>query len=273
MGTSHRHKPGGSPNWGKASNSVTKIANAISKSNELIKNPPKEVTPQRLFKRQTVLNRQINNSYHNVVRNVVRAAGGRGKVSTGSSKVMGRSGIVYAGAWASALQEISEQGLETWLEKHGIRTIDGKTIKEVVELLTDFMQDYFTGLDDTAAREALEAVNDMIATKIESNGGDFDKTFQEIVTTEEIKDYLDVFFGVYIFSHLSQAFSERLQKNKGYDEANETMQEIRDLIIDDVKRGAGGRPSGVIDWKGQDGQIFIKKEFDRIINILTDGKD
>lgn len=116
-------------------------------------------------------------------------------------------------------------------------------------------------------------MNDLVEDQVIQNGGDFDKTFQDVVSSELIKDYLDIFFGVYIYSHLSQSFSERLQKNCGFEEANYTMLEIKGLIIDDVKRGFNNRPAGQIDWKGDEGKRFISQEFDRIIQILTNNED
>lgn len=273
MGTSHRHKPTGNPNWGKASKAVTQISKDVSESNELSNNPPKTSSPQKIAKRLSTLEKRISKSYHNAVRNVVRASGGRSSVSKGTSKVMGHSGVYYAGAFTSTFQEIAEQGLSTWLKEKGINSIEGKTTKEIIELLSGFMHDYFTGLDDTAAREALEAVNDLVEDQVIQNGGDFDKTFQDVVSSELIKDYLDIFFGVYIYSHLSQSFSKRLQKNCGFEEANYTMLEIKGLIIDDVKRGFNNRPAGQIDWKGDEGKRFISQEFDRIIQILTNNED
>jgi len=273
MGTSHRHKPAGSPKWGNASKAVTQISKDVSVSDELSKNPSPNSSPQKIAKRQSTLEKRISRSYHHAVRDMVRASGGRSSVAKGASRVMGHSGVHYAGIFTSAFQEIAEQGLSTWLIEKGINSIEGKTTKEIIELLSGFMHDYFTGLDDTAAREALEAVNDMVEEQVSQNGGDFDKTFQEVVSSELIKDYLDVFFGVYIYSHLSQSFSERLQKNCGFEEANNTMLEIKELIIDDVKRGFNNRPAGQIDWKGEEGKNFISQEFDRIIQILTNYED
>lgn len=273
MGTSHRHKPSGSPNWGKASKAITQISKDLSESNELLNNPPTNSSSQRIAKRQSTLEKRIFRSCHKAIRNIVRASGGRNSVAKGVSRVMGHSGVYYAGAFTSAFQEIAEQGLSSWLKGKGINSIEGKTTKEIIELLSGFIHDYFTGLDDTAAREALEAVNDMVEEQVVRNGDDFDKTFQEVVSSELIKDYLDVFFGVYIFSHLSQSFNERLQKNYGFEEANATMLEIKGLIIDDVKRGYNNRPAGQIDWKGEEGKNFISQEFDRIILILTNNED
>lgn len=273
MGTSHRHKPAGSPNWGKASRAVTQISKDVSESNDLSENLPKTSSPQKITKRQSTLEKRIYRSYHHAIRDVVRASGGRSSVAKGSSRVMGHSGVYYAGAFTSAFQEIAEQGLNAWLKEKGVGSIEGKTTKEVIELLSRFIHDDFTGLDDTAAREALEAVNEMVENQVTLNGGNLDKTFQEIVSSELVKDYLDVFFGVYIFSHLSQSFSERLQKNCGFEEANATMREIKELIMDDVKRGINGRPAGQVDWKGDEGKSFISQEFDRIIQILTNNED
>lgn len=166
MGTSHRHKPAGNPNWGKASKAVTQISKDLSESNDLSNNPPKMLSPQKIVKRQFTLGKRISKSYHHAIRDVVRASGGRSSVSKGTSKVMGHSGVYYAGAFTSAFQEIAEQGLSTWLKEKGINSIEGKTIKEIIELLSGFMHDYFTGLDDTAAREVLEAVNYLVEDQV-----------------------------------------------------------------------------------------------------------
>lgn len=273
MGTSHRHKPAGNPNWGKTSNSVTQIANNIVESKKLDNNPPTTMTTSAIEKRQAKIGNRVFNHYRSSVRNLVRSAGGRKSVASGVSKVMGRSGVYYANAFTSTFQDIAQKGLNSWLKDHGILSIEGKTTKEVLDILSNFMDDYFTGIDDTAAREALEAVKDKVAKSVEQNNGDFDTTIQEIVSGEIIKDYLDEFFGVYIYSHLSQSFFEKIQKEKGYDIAIETMQEIRDLIIDDVKRSYIDRPIGTIDWKGIEGKKFINEEFNRIIKILTNNED
>lgn len=273
MGTSHRHKPAGNPNWGKTSNSVTQIANNIAESQKLENNPPATMNSSAIEKRQAVVGNRISNHYRSSVRNLVRSAGGRKTVASGTSKVLGRSGIFYANAFTSTFQDIAEKGLDSWLKDHGIFSIEGKTTKEILDILSSFMDDYFTGLDDTAAREALEAVKDKVAKSVEQNDGDFDATIQEILSGEVIRDYLDEFFGVYIYSHLSQSFFEKIQKEKGYDIAIDTMQEIRDLIIDDVKRSNADSSIGTIDWKGIEGKKFINEEFNRIIKILTNNED
>ena len=93
------------------------------------------------------------------------------------------------------------------------------------------------------------------------------------ILADEIKNILDEFFGMYIFSHLSQNFSEKLEYEKGTEIMIQTMTEIRELIIEDVKFGILKRPAEQIDWTSPESQGYIQKEFDRIIFILSGDED
>jgi hypothetical protein len=273
MGTSHRHIPGvtGEPNWGKSSQDVTRISKVVEEEKELEQNP-QNISQKDIEKRQRTLNKRKSRIYRNAVRNLVRAAGGRSFVSSGGSHAVGGAGVNWAISWTNAFQEIAEQGLSSWLQNRG-QSLEGKSCQDIIILIEKFIGDYFVGLDDTAAKEALSHVLELIEDKLNDNIKDFDKVFNEILYTEEIKDLVDQFFGIYIYSYLSQNFYEKIEKSKGTEIANETMLEIKELILDDVSRGINGRPAGQVDWKGEEGNLFIKSEFDRIIKIITDNED
>ena len=66
---------------------------------------------------------------------------------------------------------------------------------------------------------------------------------------------------------------EKLEKDKGADIATKTMEEIKELILDDVHRGISGRPASRVDWRGHEGEQFVTEEFNRIILILTNNED
>lgn len=51
------------------------------------------------------------------------------------------------------------------------------------------------------------------------------------------------------------------------------MEDIKDQIIEDVRSSRTVRPIESIDWKSTEGETFIKKEFDRIIFILSGNED
>lgn len=300
MGTSHRHKPSvaGEPNWGYASNSVSAIARAEAELDDLeqeleaIENQNQEqeqdqeqegntpvephtiaAPPRRITKRQEQLGRQIYSNYHHAVRNLVRAAGGRSKVSSGSSKAVGHAGIAVARGIVSVFNEIVSNGLSAWLQKRGVGSLIGRRCKDVLDLIKSFINNDVAGLDNTAANEALESVMDEVGLKIGEDVGSFDNVMSAMMVSDDIKNLLDRFFGMYIFSHLSQNFQEKLQYERGSKVMNDTMEEIKELIMDDIARGIGGRDVSIIDWNTPEAEIFIQKEFDRIIYILTGNED
>ena len=92
-------------------------------------------------------------------------------------------------------------------------------------------------------------------------------------SSDEIKDLLDEFFGVYIFSFLSQSFAEKLEQEKGTETMSATMSEIKEQIIDDIKTGKNGRSVDSVDWSSEEGRNFIKTEFNRILYILAGNED
>jgi hypothetical protein len=274
MGTSHRHTPGvtGEPNWGKASSAITAISKAVVESDELENAPSKDKTSKDTVKKQQSIDRRIRNGYHRAVRDLVRAAGGRSAVASGTSKAMGHAGVAWATSWSRAFQEIAEQGLSSWLESKGLQ-ITGKSCHEIVSIIGDFIKEDFVGLDDTAAKEAMSYVMGLVEEKAGGDSEEFDKVFNQILNTDEIKEYIDQFFGIYIFSHISQNFQEKLEKKMGIDKAVLTMEEIKGLILDDVRRGFNGKSAEQINFKSTEGEAFIKSEFDRMIKIFIGNED
>lgn len=275
MGTSHRHTPGfaGEPNWGKTSSAITNVAKAEDKSEQLTNNPPANVSNKQIAKRQTNYSKSITRGYHNAVRNLVRAAGGRTKVSSGSSRALGRSGIYVVGALASTIADIAKKGLHDWLSEKGFGNSAGKTCIEILRFLREYLSCDVVGMDDTAANEALEYILDKFGDKIDEDASNFDEVMKTTMSTSEINDVIDEYMGMYVYSHLSQNFKEKLDHERGTRITTTTLEEIKDLIMDDVRRGYNGNTASTIDWTGKEGKAFIQHEFNRIIYIISGNED
>ena len=209
MGTSHRHTPTiqHQPNWGQTSASVTSIAIGVEKADELDKNPPAHMTPQQITKRQSTLDNQIRKNFHRAVRNLVRSAGGRAKVGNGTSRALGHAGVVVLGKFVSTFNEITNHGLVQWMRDRGILSLEGKTCRDILNIIRGFIQNGVAGLDNTAANEALEHVMELLEDQMDDNITSFDEVMGKVWEKESIKDLIDEFFGMYIFSHLSQDFT------------------------------------------------------------------
>ncbi len=295
MGTSHRHSPSvaGEPNWGNASAAVTSIAGAEEKLDEMDKEqegtdesentdeqetedqnkPATPTPPAQIVKRKRQLDGQIRRNYRKAVSYLVKAAGGRHKVSSGGSRAIGYAGVSIANDFISAISEIVKNGLKDWLGRRGRASLEGKSCQDVLDRIRDYIEEDVAGLDNTAANEALEYVLDELGQKTGEDLDSFEKEMNTLLASDEVKNLLDKFFGMYIYSHLSQDFKEKLEYEKGTKVANETMTEIKELIMDDIQRSFSGRDASSIDWSTSEGEEFIQAEFDRILYILTGDED
>ena len=275
MGTSHRHTPTvkGEPNWGKASAALTGLVGDVEESDDLEQNPPEDKTPTQVEKRQNQLGKRITRNYHTSVRNLVKASGGRHKVSSGGSRALGHGGIVVINNFISAIREIVSNGLATWLQQRGINSLEGKSCQDIIDFLRQYIESGVAGLDRTAANEAIESVMDRLDELVGDNVDEIEDKFDAILKGEEIKDIIDLFFGMYIYVHLSQDFEEKLEYEKGSVAMKNAMNEVKEQILDDIRVGRTGRDVRTVDWSKPEGKAFIQAEFDRILFILQGDED
>ena len=275
MGTSHRHTPTvkGEPNWGKASAALTGLAGDVEESDELEQNPPDDKTPAQVEKRQNQLGKRITRNYHTTVRNLVKASGGRHKVSSGGSRALGQGGIAIINNFISAIQEIVSNGLAAWLKQRGVDSLEGKSCQDIIDFLRQYIESGVAGMDSTAANEAIESVMDRLHGLLGDNVNEIEDIFNAILNGEEIKDIIDHFFGMYVYVHLSQNFEEKLEYEKGSVAMKNAMNEVKEQILDDIRVGRNGRDVRSVDWSKPEGDAFIQAEFDRILFILQGNED
>ena len=275
MGTSHRHTPTvkGEPNWGKASAALTGLVGDVEESDDLEQNPPEDKTPTQVEKRQNQLGKRITRNYHTSVRNLVKASGGRHKVSSGGSRALGHGGIVVINNFISAIREIVSNGLATWLQQRGVDSLEGKSCQDIIDFLRQYIESGVAGLDSTAANEAIESVMDRLDELVGDNVDEIEDKFDAILKGEEIKDIIDLFFGMYIYVHLSQDFEEKLEYEKGSVAMKNAMNEVKEQILDDIRVGRTGRDVRTVDWSKPEGKAFIQAEFERILFILQGNED
>ena len=102
---------------------------------------------------------------------------------------------------------------------------------------------------------------------------EIDDVLDAILSGCQIKDLITLFFGMYVYSHLSQSFEEKLEYEKGSVATKDAMDQIKEQILDDVRTSRSGHDVRTIDWSKPEGNAFIKAEFDRIIYIIQGNED
>lgn len=275
MGTSHRHKPGvlGEPNWGKASSAMTAAAKTEEQADALDNGALAQTNRKQYERQQNKYANALRRNYHSTIRNLVRASGGRTKVSSGKSRALGHAGLYVAGSFIQAFAEIASKGIGNWLHDKGFNYDEGSSCLAILDFLRQYLSTNVIGMDETAANDALEYILEKFEDSIDEDASNFDEVLNSVMSSNSILEIIDEYMGIYIFSHLSQDFKEKIEHDKGTKISEELMHEIKDLILDDVRRGFNGHSSVEIDWSGQEGKDYIQSEFNRIIFILSGDED
>ena len=75
MGTSHRHHAtvAGEPNWGKTSSAVSYLAKAVEKGKDLDNNPPSNLTPKAIGRKQRSIDNRVRDNYRKAVSRLIKA--------------------------------------------------------------------------------------------------------------------------------------------------------------------------------------------------------
>lgn len=289
MGTSQRHSPSvtGQPNWGKSSVSLTAAIKNLEKLEEII---PDNNDDQRSDLAEQIQNlsqsmrytyadkqtQKINNSFNRNVRNsvkrLIKASGGKKNVSVGKSRALGQAGIAVLGNFINTVLEIQQDGLDGWLKNKGI-TLEGKKREDIFNILIEACSDKVIGLDETAANQAITEMFEGLKDMMNETFSNIEEVLQSILNDQQLQEIIDKFFGVYIFVHLSQNFTEKLAKKYAQEKVDQYMKQIKEQIISDIQEGVNGSKSINVDWNGDEGKKFILEEFNKILNIFDNDED
>lgn len=293
MGTSQRHNPsvGGEPNWGKSSSSFSAaIKNLITLDNldqilnddsneENAQDDDQQVHHSTSTQQQRNRERSRQRAEHNFRRNVhnsvsrlVRASGGKTRVSSGNLHTLGHAGVTVLGNFFNAYAQINQKGLASWLEKQGLN-IEDCTWYDIQGILSDICEVDVIGLDETAANQAFSEMLEDLQKLIDLNGDDWESILQQHLNNERVHEIIDKYFGRYIFAHLEQNFREKLDKKYDSNKVKNYLCQIKDQIISDVSEGINGHDASHVDWSGEEGRQYIIDEFGRIISIFEEDED
>ncbi|MDR0682061.1 MAG: hypothetical protein LBG15_09485 [Dysgonamonadaceae bacterium] len=269
MGTTQRVSPGvkNQPNWKELNNSVTNIAKTIEKESELEQNEEQK-KPDIVAKEYKKLIEKRNNYIKSAFKNLIKTGGGYSNVSKGKSSSIGRAGLKTSGKIVNFFSGVSSDGLRQTLEKIGFGSLEGKTVENIIDFLIVYCSDTTTGLDETAANKASSEVFRKIEMEAENDYEKFEQLLKTYADGNGLSNLLCLFWGNYIFEHLSQRFQEKIKQQKGEFVSRETFKIIKDDILKGVNALNEDRPVVKIDWKGQEGKNIRESIFESIIKII-----
>lgn len=271
MGTTTRVGSGArnEPNWGNLSTAITSAAKAIADLEKEDQRPessvPAEVLLQAKYHNKLVQRR--DGHVRSAFERLVKLGGGSRTIASGGSAKVGRAGIRASSRMSGFFGGVATSGLETILATIGFGALAGRTIREVVDYLISWCGDTATGMDETAANQAICTVLRQLEIEAKGDMTNLENLFKEYANTEKLAELLCTFFGVYIFEYLSERFEERLRQLRGETVTRETFDRIRREIMGRVKRLNDSRPVAKIDWVSATGKAQIEKIFEAVIKI------
>jgi hypothetical protein len=282
MGTTQRIIPGvtGEPNWGGLSNALTALANTVEKEllvidqakgarekEQLAPTPDNQNAVSALERQQIKLSNRSQRHYNSAFRHLIATGGGGTKVSKGKSPSLGKAGLRNASRISGFILDVSSSGLSKALNKIGFGSLTGKTVKEVVDFLLVYFADINAGMDDVAANMASCQVMEMLSKDVKTVE-ELEEKLKTLFDISELTEVICMFYGIYLFEHLSQRFEERITQLKGEAVSRETFKMIKEDIIAQVTDKSKERSLSDIDWKGTEGNAIQEKIFSSIIKIF-----
>jgi hypothetical protein len=242
MGTSKSYKGYvGNPKWRTLSTSVTGTSNSVG------------LIPNQKVK--------------NILSNYVSFIGGSKISGGGSSKIFGKAGINTAQKFANVVTLISSQGFDKAMQEIGLIDFKDKTPNEILAYILEYSSGPAALLDETAAKSAEKE----LLLNICANAEDIDnleKNFKEYLNEHDINDILIQYFTNYIYEHLSQAFEEKLIKEKGLKKYGNLFSQIKKCLYEEIRILSKKTDLKNINWSKKQGENIIKEIFTEILNLF-----
>lgn len=271
MGTTTRVGSGvrNEPNWGNLSTAITSAAKAVADLEKEDQQPESDVPAEAALqaKHHSKLVKRRDNHIKSAFERLVKLGGGSKTIASGSSAKVGRAGLRASGRMSGFFASVASSGLESTLTTIGFGKLTGRTLREVVDYLITWCGDVATGMDETAANQAIGTVLRELEAEADQDIDNLEKLFAAYADSEKLAKLLCTFFGVYIFEYLSERFEERLRQLRGEAVTRETFDRIRREIMGRITRLNDNRPVTKIDWSSATGKAEIEKIFEAVIKI------
>lgn len=211
-----------------------------------------------------------DDALNEIVKGYVTAIGGASSSGRGGSKVAGRAGIRTAkkiGGFFASFSN-SNGSLSEALKSTGLSDIGTKSVADIINHLIEYCSGPTSTIDDKAAKEASRLLfEDILATSktIEEAENAMQQLFDENTGEELIIKY----FGYYILEHLSIWFYEKLVKDKGKTECTELFRQLKNFIIESLKKMQKKNPLQKIDWGSDKSDEVIKNIQQDVLTIFN----
>lgn len=243
MGTSTNYNAPTSPQWKKLKGKVTRLTGRGPLGSTDIK--------------------EIFRDFVNVSYGPTRGASGPGgaarrQVSQNVARKIGRF-----------FSSVADVGFHKAFEDAGLGLLEGKTLGEIAHLLLDHLGGPSNTLNEADARTALCDLMDEILNDTDSPE-DVEKAMEARAHGEALDNLIRRFFGYYIYEQFCRDFYGQLVANIGNEEAEESVDGIRDYVCEALKDAVGDQDISRVDWIGDQGQQIVEEILQETLEVFSE---
>lgn len=179
------------------------------------------------------------------------------------------AGATTAGQAIGALiSDVSRDGFRSTLAERNLEQFIGASASEVLARLLDLFSTSTDNLDQSAARRAVEEVENEILEHCESFD-DLEAEFEKLVDPGALAELLSSFIAAYVFYRLLEVIKERLRDGSSSRSVAQRLErELREYIKDQVHIELTGIDISGFDWRGEDGQQLISRLLRDALTIM-----
>lgn len=169
----------------------------------------------------------------------------------------------------SFFSSVGNVGFREAFEDAGLGSLAGKTVSEIAHSLLDHLGGPSNMLNEADARTALCDLMDEILSDADSPE-DVEKAMEMRAYGEALDNLIRLFFGYYIFQQFCRNFYGRLVANIGDEDAEESVNQIRDYIYEALKDEIGDRDMNQINWSGNQGQQIVEEILQETLEVFSE---
>jgi len=224
MGTSTGYDAPTTPQWGELKSDITKLARD---------------------------GRPTSDQSREIIRKYIKSNGGSRNISQGNGVVSSNSAQRTASRLSRFLSDVKQYGFEEAVHRLNVNSYKGMRVLDFTLILTDFLSESATSLDDADSRNALSRLMEELFDEA-SDVEELDKVLEQKLDEFKIEGILMKFFSYYLYEQFCRVFYERLVTRVGDIKAESFLLGIFEYITSEVQLMNSEESLTLTDWGSTD---------------------
>lgn len=180
---------------------------------------------------------------------------GRGAGGSRAGSAASRTAVRAASLLGALVADIGRLGRDEALREHGLSNLEGKSVEQIIDMLTDYLVEGNGALEDGILQNAAARFWE----EVFADDASFE-SLDKLATAAGLEACLKHFFECFILEHFLAAHYESLLKSCGSPaSADLRLKTIRDWIKTHLEAAMHGRELASVNWNEPEGKTLVRE--------------